>query len=245
MKGPRSRLKPHPLQIPVHPSEPAVDSAALPTGTGPAAPAAQPTGRQDFSRSLYYNGPSPAGLSARWSFKPEGTLFFGIPVIAGKRIFAAGCQADLGAYTGLLTCLDFDTGKPIWQTTQNGNEPLRPFFSSPAVTGDGKYVLIGQGLHQDRDCSLLCFDAATGRQVWAVKTPLHVESSPAIFGDLAVVGAGAVEGEDGKAVGDPGFVLAAGGAALPAKDQVAQALDKASTPQERHLLEWCLREITS
>jgi outer membrane protein assembly factor BamB len=69
-------------------------------------------------------------------------------------------------------------------------------------------VVIGQGLHQDRDCSLLCFDAATGQQVWAFKTPLHIESSPALFGDMAVVGAGAIEGEDGKAVGDPGFVLA-------------------------------------
>jgi outer membrane protein assembly factor BamB len=107
-----------------------------------------------------------------------------------------------------LACLDFDTGKPLWQTTQSGHEPLRPFFSSPAVTPDGKYVIIGQGLHQDRDCSLLCFDTATGQQVWAVKTPLHVESSPAIFGDIAVAGAGAIEGDDGKAVGDPGFVLA-------------------------------------
>jgi outer membrane protein assembly factor BamB len=143
-----------------------------------------------------------------WSFKPEGTVFFGVPAIVGKRVFAAGCQADLGAYTGLLACLDFDTGKPLWQTTESGHEPLRPFFSSPAVTPDGKYLVIGQGLHQDRDCSLLCFDTATGRQIWAVKTPLHVESSPAIFGEMAVVGAGAIEGDDGKAVGDPGFVFA-------------------------------------
>jgi outer membrane protein assembly factor BamB len=41
-----------------------------------------------------------------------------------------------------------------------------------------------------------------------VKTPLHIESSPAIFGDIAVVGAGAVEGRDGKPVGDPGYCLA-------------------------------------
>jgi hypothetical protein len=36
-----------------------------------------------------------------------------------------------------------------------------------------------------------------------------------------------------------------GAAAFPAKDQVSRALDKAATEQERHLLEWCLREITS
>ena len=184
------------------------DSAASPGGTAPTAQGPLPTGGPDFSRNLYKGGTSPAGLKALWSFKPEGTLFFGVPAVVGKRIYAAGCQVDLGAYTGLLACLDFDTGKPLWQTTQNGNEPLRPFFSSPAVTPDGKYLVIGQGLHQDRDCSLLCFDTATGQQVWAVKTPLHVESSPVIFGDMAVVGAGAIEGDDGKAIGDPGFVLA-------------------------------------
>jgi outer membrane protein assembly factor BamB len=146
-------------------------------------------------------------LNPLWAYKPEDTVFFADPAIAGKRVFAAGCQADLGGYTGLLTCLDFDTGKALWQVAQSDDEPLRPFFSSPSVTPDGKYVIIGQGLHQDRDCSLLCYQAQTGKPVWAVKTPLHIESSPAIFGDLAVVGAGAIEGNDGKAVGNPGFVM--------------------------------------
>ena len=198
----RARLSPASLD------EPAVGSVAAPGGTVGAAQGSLPVGGQDFSRNLYRGGPPPSGLNPLWSFKPEGTLFLGVPAVAGKRIYAAGCQVDLGAYTGLLACLDFETGKPLWQTTQNGAEPLRPFFSSPALTPDGKYLVIGQGLHQDRDCSLLCFDTATGEQVWAVKTPLHVESSPAIFGDMAVVGAGAIEGDDGKAVGDPGFVFA-------------------------------------
>ena len=167
-----------------------------------------PVSGGDYSRVLATGGLSPAGLIPAWSFKPEGALFFGEPAIARKRIYAAACQADLGAYTGLLTCLDLDTGKPLWQITDDANGPLRPFFSSPALSKDGKFLVIGQGLHQDRDCSLLCYDTATGKQVWAAKTPLHVESSPAVFGDIAVVGAGAIEGENGMAVGDPGFVLA-------------------------------------
>ena len=187
---------------------PAENASATPTGASAVTQGVLLAGGEDFSRVHYGGGPAPGGLNPLWSFKPEATVFLGTPAIAGKRIYAAGCQADLGAYTGLLTCLDFDSGKPLWQTTQIRNEPLRPFFSSPAVTADGKFMIIGQGLHQDRDCSLLCFDAATGQQVWAVKTPLHVESSPAILGDLVVAGAGAIEGEDGKAVGDPGFVLA-------------------------------------
>jgi outer membrane protein assembly factor BamB len=147
-------------------------------------------------------------LSLIWSFRPEETMFLGCPAVAGRRVFAAGCQTDLGGYTGLLACLNSETGKPLWQVTQIKGEPLLPFFSSPAVTEDGKYLIIGQGLHEDRDCSLLCFEAATGQLHWAVKTSLHIESSPAIAGDVAVVGAGAVEGKDGKPVGDPGYCLA-------------------------------------
>ena len=163
---------------------------------------------RDFSRCFYAGGPSPFRLKPLWRFRPEETMFLSSPVVAGKRVFAAGCQTDLGNYTGLLACIDSETGKPLWQVTQVAGEDLRPFFSSPALTRDGKYLVIGQGLHSDRDCSLLCFDAATGQLRWAVKTPLHVESSPAILGNMAVVGAGAIEGPDGKAVGDPGFVVA-------------------------------------
>lgn len=151
---------------------------------------------------------APVNLQKLWSFAPEETMFLSNPLIAGGRIYAAGCQSDLGGYTGLLACLDGETGKPIWQITQLGAEPLLPFFSSPTLTPDGKYLIIGQGLHQDRNCSLLCFDAATGKLVWKVKTPLHIESSPAIRGDMVVVGVGAIEGTDRRAIGDPGFVMA-------------------------------------
>ena len=181
---------------------PTVTQAETTSAPDPTPPAAAAT----FNGPLRTGGP-PAGLLPLWTYKPEATIFLGKPAILGKRLYVAGCQSDLGGYTGLLACLDLETGKPLWETTQVGDEPLRPFFSSPAVTADGKYVVIGQGLHQDRDCSLLCFDAATGKPRWAVKTPLHIESSPAIYGDLAVAGAGAIEGDNGKAVGDPGFVL--------------------------------------
>ena len=179
---------------------------AIPGETPKADAPAKP--RQDFSRAHSDGGMSPAGLTPLWSFQPEDGLFLGMPAIVGKRIYVSANQTDLGGYTGLLASLDYDTGKPIWQVTEVNKQPLPPFFSSPAVTADGKYVVIGQGLHQDRNSSLLCFDAATGTLRWAVKTTLHIESSPAIFGDMAVVGAGAIEGNDGKPVGDPGFVFA-------------------------------------
>jgi outer membrane protein assembly factor BamB len=165
-------------------------------------------GKTSESANLLPAGVQRLALSLLWNFKPEDTMFLGCPAAIGSRIFAAGCQSDLGGYTGLLACLNSETGKPLWQVTEIKGEPLLPFFSSPAVTEDGKYLVIGQGLHEDRDCSLLCFETATGRLHWAVKTPLHIESSPTIAGDVAVVGAGAIEGKDGKPVGDPGYCMA-------------------------------------
>jgi outer membrane protein assembly factor BamB len=162
---------------------------------------------RDFSRCGYDGGVSPLQLLAMWSFRPEDTMFFSVPVVKGKRVWVAGCTADL-KYIGLLACLDADTGKPIWQKADVNGDVLKPFYSSPALTADGKYLITGGGLHEDRDCSLRCFDADTGEQRWEVKTALHIESSPAILGDLAVVGCGAIEGSDGKAIGDPGHVLA-------------------------------------
>jgi outer membrane protein assembly factor BamB len=188
------------------PSLPDLNTAPKPaTPTAAAQPIIQ--GR-DVSRTSYGGGPSPKQLKPLWSYRPEDTMFLSQPLVAGDRVYVAGCQADLGSYTGLLACLNAETGKPMWEITELNGEILLPFFSSPALSSDGKSLLIGQGLHQDKNCSLLCFDASNGKLRWRVKTTLHLESSPAILGDLAVVGAGAIEGRDGRPTGDPGFVLA-------------------------------------
>jgi outer membrane protein assembly factor BamB len=209
-QSPMALASPPAIASPLASTPPATlgSPASPPSGTPTPAAPTPAVAAPDFSRSNYFGGPLPRHLQVRWSFQPEDTMFLSTPLIVGKRIFAAGCQGDLGSFNGLLACLDADTGKPIWQVTEMGDDPLRPFFSSPAISADGKYLLIGQGLHEDRDCSLLCFDAATGRVAWTAKTPVHIESSPAVLGDLVVVGAGAIEGKDGKAIGDPGFVLA-------------------------------------
>jgi outer membrane protein assembly factor BamB len=174
----------------------------------PAYPAASSALSRISSRCFYTGGPAPLQLTPIWSYKPEDTLFLGHPRVVGNHVYAAGSQSDLGGYTGLLACLDAETGKTLWQIHEMEGEFLLPFFSSPAVTEDGQYLVIGQGLHSDRDCSLLCFNAETGQLHWRVQTPLHIESSPAIIGDIAVVGAGAIEGANGRALGDPGFCLA-------------------------------------
>ena len=125
-----------------------------------------------------------------------------------NRVFGTAAVQDVASIFGTIFCIDANTGKEIWKAEKADAEDLKAFFSSPALTADQKSIVIGQGLHTDADCSLLCFDADSGQLRWKVKTPLHIESSPAIRGDLAVVGAGAIEGEDHKPTTHPGYVFA-------------------------------------
>jgi outer membrane protein assembly factor BamB len=177
-----------------------------PSGTNDAANVVRPPVASSTSAT---NSPTaPEHLTLLWRFQPDDTMFLAKPAVFADRIYVAGCQSELGSYVGVLACLGAETGQPLWQASEFGDEPLKPFFSSPALTADGKYLVIGQGLHQDRDCSLLCFDTSNGKLQWSVKTPLHIESSPVVQGDLAIVGAGAIEGKDGQPTSDPGFVFA-------------------------------------
>ena len=57
----------------------------------------------------------------------------------------------------------------IWQSPPAGEPRFKPFFSSPAISADGKYLVIGQGLHEDADCELLCLETATGKVRWTVE----------------------------------------------------------------------------
>jgi outer membrane protein assembly factor BamB len=168
-------------------------------------------------------GASPVGLTTAWEFPTPGSpvaedlgpaLFIGSPVVAGDAVYAGSCLYDVLGNYGTLFCLDAATGTPRWSTSvwrdADGEEhPFKGFFSTPAISADGKCLVVGQGLHFDEHCSLLCLSAITGRLHWQVPTPLHIEGSPAIDGDLAVAGAGAVEtGSDHAVSGHPGLVLA-------------------------------------
>ncbi len=141
-----------------------------------------------------------------WEYNdPEDAWHFSSPAVLGGRVYGTWSFQNVdGKIVGEVYCLDALNGMVKWVT----EEPFKGFFSSPAVTGDGKYVLIGQGLHEDRNCELLCLEAETGKVHWRIKTTLHVESSPAIFGDMVVAGAGAIEGPDHKPTTEPGEVIA-------------------------------------
>ncbi len=180
-------------------------STTAPVSTVPGGPVG--LGR-DFSRCGYDGGPVPRNLRLRWQHDQEDACFVSSPVVAGGRVYAASCQFTTIGQRGTIFCLDATSGRVLWQAPPDGEPSFKPFFSSPAISADGKYLLIGQGLHPDDNCELLCLETDTGKVHWEAKTPLHVESSPAIFGDMVVVGAGAIEDDEHKAISHPGMVVA-------------------------------------
>ena len=174
-------------------------------------------------RNGYLGGGSPLGLTTAWEFPQPGSpaaeelgaaLCFCSPTVAGDAVYGGSCLYDVLGNYGTLFCLDAATGKPRWTAStyrsEDGQErQCKGFFSSPAVSADGKYLVVGQGLHFDENCDLICVSASTGHLHWSVSTPLHIEGSPAIEDDLAVAGAGAIEiGEDREVQGHPGLVIA-------------------------------------
>ncbi|QOV91655.1 outer membrane protein assembly factor BamB family protein [Humisphaera borealis] len=163
-------------------------------------------------RTGYDGGPVPLRLSLEplWSHAEPETFYLSTPIVRDGRVYGASCQLDLVGKYGYVFAADARTGKILWKTssaTKDGT-PFNAFFSSPAISKDGKSLVIGQGLHEHADCSLLCLDTETGTVRWQVPTTLHLESSPAIRGDLVVIGAGAIEDANHKPTTDPGFVLA-------------------------------------
>lgn len=156
------------------------------------------------------NASKTTGVIPVWEYPADDGMVLSSPAFASttNRVFGTAAVQDVASYFGILYCVDANSGKQIWKAEKADTDDLKAFFSSPALTADQKSIVIGQGLHADADCSLLCFDADSGQLRWKVKTPLHIESSPAIRGDLAVVGAGAIEGADHKPTTHPGYVFA-------------------------------------
>ncbi len=131
------------------------------------------------------------------------------PAWHNNRVYGASCLLDPPDTYGAIFCLDAVTGRQIWSVDKIKGEAIKGFFSSPALTGDGRYLVIGQGLHPDSNCHLICIDTEKGQVHWALQVSLHIESSPAIDGDTVYVGCGAIEDPAShKPLSHPGFVLA-------------------------------------
>jgi outer membrane protein assembly factor BamB len=172
-------------------------------------------------RRNWDGGAAPTNLSKAWNYYPtwidddgsvkqeKDALVLSSPLAAGDRVFGASCLMDPPNTYGAVFCLDAITGEQRWITELVGDIDLKGFFSSPALSADGKSLVIGQGLHPDANCMLVCLDADSGAVRWSVPTELHIESSPAIDGNVVVVGCGAIENPaNHKPISHPGYVLA-------------------------------------
>ena len=190
------------------PGAPGQPARIPPTANASSSPVPAFSFQEDLSRCGYDGGKAPLGLQPRWQFQTDDMMFLSSPTIAANRLYAATCLMDIIGDYGKIVCLNTATGNAIWQVDSMQGQYLKGIFSSPALTADHRYLIIGQGLHADADCSLICLDAATGRLHWTVATPLHIESSPAIQGDLCVVGVGAIEKAGQLASVNKGYVLA-------------------------------------
>ncbi|MBF0196981.1 MAG: PQQ-binding-like beta-propeller repeat protein [Planctomycetes bacterium] len=179
---------------------------------------------------IYRGGPSrigaigaaPAGkLSLAWDYYPswvdddgsieieDSAMILSSPIAYGQKVFAASCVLDPPDSYGIVFCVDGLTGETIWSVDQVNGEEIKGFFSSPAVTADGKHLIIGQGLHPDKNCRLICIEVETGKVHWTVLTPLHLESSPAIDKGVVYIGAGAIEDPvTHKPTSHTGYVMA-------------------------------------
>ena len=197
-----------------------------PVATTNDVPAQIPTGRAFIFRT----GPERLGsmgadlsgpLQKAWHYYPRwidetgveqedtDAMILSSPAYHNNRVYGASCLLDPPDNYGAIFCLDAITGRQIWSVGKIKGEDIKGFFSSPALTADGRYLLIGQGLHPDSNCHLICIDTETEQIHWTLQVPLHIESSPAIDGDTVYVGCGAIEDPTNhKPLSHPGFVLA-------------------------------------
>lgn len=150
--------------------------------------------RGNALRNGHIGDRSPTQLKLVWGHTEEDCMFWSSPLVTDDRVYGAWCYLDPPQSYGAVVCLDRATGQQLWQVeVKPDGKEFKGFFSSPALTADGRYLLIGQGLHPDYDSDLVCIDTQTKKVKWVYSTPLHVESSPAVSGDIVVAGVGAVE----------------------------------------------------
>ncbi len=145
------------------------------------------------------------------------------PAVVGNRLYVGLGSSGFGGARGSIACLDTGTGAVVWTWDGKGelDPPLKPVFSSPAVSVDPPRLVIGEGYHEDRDCRFICLDLTGGKPklAWALQTTSHVESTPCIHEGRAYIGAGddgvwCLDLASGKVLwrvaGDPAYRVAEG-----------------------------------
>jgi outer membrane protein assembly factor BamB len=95
----------------------------------------------------------------------------------------------------VVVCLDLANGKTLWKFKSPGEAVGRMASSTPCVA-DGRVYFLGS-------THFYAVDAATGKQVWSVPTPIKTPaSSPMVVDDVLVTNAGKLAAYD-AATGKP------------------------------------------
>jgi outer membrane protein assembly factor BamB len=121
----------------------------------------------------------PASGKQRWKFDyptryeddfGKGNGPRSTPVIAGKHVYTLGAE-------GRLHCLEFESGKKVWdRSLLTEYRPRKGFFgvgTSPLVEGNRLFVNVGA-----RGAGIVAFDTETGKEVWKATDDEASYSSP-------------------------------------------------------------------
>jgi len=95
------------------------------------------------------------------------------PVIAGERVFAFGAE-------GMLTCLELDNGRRVWQRAVNREYRVQPGFfgagSAPVVDAGRLLVNVGG----PAGAGVVAFDVRDGRTLWTASDDGASYSTPVV-----------------------------------------------------------------
>lgn len=95
------------------------------------------------------------------------------PVTDGARVYALFASGDLAAF-------DY-SGKRLWNKSMGSTDSTYGYASSLALHSGNVIVQWDQGSESDRKSALICFDGATGKQVWRTARPVGAAwSSPVV-----------------------------------------------------------------
>lgn len=94
------------------------------------------------------------------------------PVIAGDRVYTLGAE-------GRLLCLEFASGKKVWERDLATDYPFRKGYfgvaSSPLVDGDRLFINVGS-----KGAGVVAFDRNTGKEVWKASNHRASYATPTI-----------------------------------------------------------------
>ena len=128
----------------------------------------------------------PTAGGVNWAYTADVTRFYSSPAVVGNRVYITSTDKGPLSDRGAIYCLDAETGALDWKSAPRG---YLATFSSPSVSG--KYLVVGEGLHQTKNARVVCMDVSQrGKILWTYETRSHVESTPCLDQDRVYVGAG-------------------------------------------------------